>query len=104
MRCSIGAPPSVASAFCRPDAGGEALAAEDHLGALEAREGEREVVEQVVERRTADSDAEVAGVVKSDKPRRPGAWCLREHHLPLRAVHARQSRIRRSRVRRIRSP
>jgi hypothetical protein len=66
---------------------GEALAAEDHLGALEAREGEREVIEKMVERRAADADAEVAGVGEVRQAEAAWRMGLREHHLPLGAVH-----------------
>ncbi len=65
---------------------GEALAAEDDLGVLEAREGEREVVEPVGQRRARDRHAEVGRVGEVRQAQPPRRVGLREHDFPLRPV------------------
>ena len=83
---------------------GEALAAEHDLDVLEAGEGEREVIEPMRQRLAGDDDDEIAGVGEVGQAKAAGRVGLREDDLLLRAFSARQSRTRRSSVRRTRSP
>ena len=81
-----------------------ALAAEHHMGMLEARIGEPEVIEPVIERPPAMVTARSPMSVKSDRPMRPGSWTWRKMTSCSGPWRARQARIRRSRVRRIPVP
>ena len=66
----------------------EALAAEHHMGMLEARERQPEVVEPVLERLARDRDAEPAhvGEVRQAHPAR--RMLLAEDHIPVGAVES----------------
>ena len=61
--------------------GDEALAAEDHVSVLETRVGQPEVIQQMLKRHTADSDAEVTGGGEVGLTEATGWMPLREDHL-----------------------
>src|SRR5258705_12501681 len=61
----------------------KALAAEHHVGMLEAREGEPEVVEPMLQHDTRDCHAERAGVGEVRQAETAGLVLLAEDHIPL---------------------
>ncbi len=63
-----------------------AFAAEDHMGMLEARVDQPEVVEPVIEPFAGDGDAEVGHVGKIRQPHPAGLMDLAEDHLLVRAM------------------
>ncbi len=64
-----------------------AFAPEHDVGVLEARVGQPEMVQPVVERLAGDGDGELAHVGEVRQAEPPRHMGLREHHLPLRPVH-----------------
>ena len=59
---------------------------EDDMGVLEARPGQAEVIEAVIERPAGDGDAEVVHVGEVRQPDHAGLVGLAEDHLPVRPV------------------
>ena len=66
--------------------GDEALAAEHHVSVFEARVGQAEVIQQMRQRHTADSDAEVSGGGEIGQAEATGWIPLGEDHLLFGAV------------------
>ena len=66
----------------------EALAAEHHMGMFEAREGEPEVIEPVIERLARDGDAELGHVGEVGQAHPPRRVLLAEHHIAAGAVES----------------
>ena len=97
VRCSPGAPPRDQSAACSPSPGREALAAKNDLCMSKSRP----VVQHVIQRLPGNGDAKRVMEVKSDRPIRPGSCVWRNITSRSGPYLARQSRMRRSRVRRI---
>jgi hypothetical protein len=64
------------------------LAAEDHVGMLEARVDQPEMVEPVIEPFTGDGDAEVGHVGEIRQPHPAGLMHLAEDHLLVGAVQS----------------
>jgi hypothetical protein len=60
-----------------------ALPAEDHVRMLEARAGEAEVIEPMIERDAGDADRQVAHLGKIRQPHPPGLMHLAEDDLAL---------------------
>src|ERR1700737_1977514 len=82
----------------------EALTAEHDMSMLPAREGQSEMVEPVIQRRTGDADAVIAHIGEIGQPQ-PTRWMLLpEDDVLLGPFRARQPRMRRSRVRRTPAP
>src|SRR5271157_368417 len=74
------------------------------MGVLEAGKGQAEVIKSAVEKLAGNGDAEIGHFreVRQSHPAR--RMLLAKDDLPIRTVHARQARMRRSRVRRVLSP
>ena len=65
----------------------EALAAEHHMGVLEAGTRQPEMIQPVIQRRASIVTPAVAHVGEVRQAHPAGSCDLAEHHLPLRAMH-----------------
>lgn len=82
-RRGVQRPEGVLQAFGQGD---EALAAENDVRMLEARAGEPEMIEPVIQRRAGDGDAQVGHVGEVGQAEAPRFMSLPEDDLLLRAV------------------
>ena len=82
-RCAAQCPQRVLQSFGQRHI---AFAAEDHMRMLEARVGEPEVIESMIEPRAGDGDAEVGHVGEIRQPHPARLMDLAEDHLLVRAM------------------